>query len=119
MGLQWIHENISKFSGDASDITLGGASAGGHHGMTHLTHEASHSYFHNALFIGPPQINFWTAEEATEIYFLISQLWLGCGGTTPEEFGVALATGELLTCLQSKSLAEVQGALDTALPARV
>ena len=72
MGLEWIKNHIGKFNGDANDITLGGASAGGMSVLIHVTSPESHHLFHNALVIGPPQIKFWSAEEAQMAYGFLS-----------------------------------------------
>jgi len=98
MGLQFIHENIAKFNGDNTKITLGGGSAGGYSVLYHLTHVDSHAFFKNVLVIGPPNIKWWSAEEASQVYSSMAVV-LGC--STAETFLTDLSTGDLLTCLQA------------------
>ena len=112
MGLKWISENISKFYGDAADITLGGGSAGAAHVMTHISHTDSHNYFKNALVTGPPVINFWSEDQANTAYAYIATSVVNC--TTSEDFATDLATGALLACLQAWPLEGLRVALDAA-----
>ena len=109
LGLKWVHDHIAKFNGNENDITLGGASSGGMSVMVHMTSPASHAYFHNALVIGPPQINFWNETEATMAYgFISGPAVLGC--TTEETFAGDMMDGSLLACLQSIPLPNFQAA---------
>ena len=106
-GLKWIHEHIGKFNGDAHDITLGGASAGGMSVMIHMTSPASHQYFHNVLTIGVPQIKFWNETEAGMAYGGVTML-TGC--TTEDTMMMDLADGSMMDCLKNMPLEEFQGA---------
>ena len=104
-GLKWIKNHIGKFNGDADDITLGAASAGGLAAMIHMTHPESHDYFHNALIIGAPQIKFWNTSEAAYAYGAIS-VFSQC--TTEENMTSDLLDGSLLGCLKTIPLGTFQ-----------
>ena len=77
--------------------------------LIHMTSPDSHSYFNNALVIGPPQINFWTAAEATTAYGYLSIDILGC--TTAEDFAADMASGALLECLRDIPLPDFREAM--------
>jgi len=72
MGMTWVHDHISKFNGDAGDITLAGDSAGGVATQIHVTHSDSHHLFKNAIALSPPQIPFWSEEQASTVYMNIA-----------------------------------------------
>lgn len=112
MGMAWVHDHISKFNGDAEDITLAGASSGGTSVLVHMTSPDSHALFHNALVMGSPLINFWTAQEASDIYGYITVNVLQC--TTEENFVTDAISGDLLNCLQGVPLVNFQMATAAA-----
>ncbi|XP_055606004.1 esterase B1-like [Uranotaenia lowii] len=49
MALQWVHQNIARFSGDPKNVTLFGASSGGVAGHYHCLSKESKKYFQKAI----------------------------------------------------------------------
>ncbi|XP_019530331.3 esterase B1-like [Aedes albopictus] len=49
MALRWVNENISKFGGDPSNVTLFGSSSGGSCVGLHCMSDTSKKYFHKAI----------------------------------------------------------------------
>ena len=98
LAMKWVKDNIGSFNGDAENITLAGASAGGHGVTIHLTHEDSWGYFKNAIVMSATQLAFWPEEEAKAGYREIATKYLGCSNDT--DYETDLADGSLLQCLQ-------------------
>ncbi|QJD58474.1 carboxylesterase family protein [Pseudomonas sp. gcc21] len=49
LALQWVKDNISKFDGDADNVTIFGESAGGHSVMSQLASPGAAGLFHKAI----------------------------------------------------------------------
>jgi para-nitrobenzyl esterase len=47
--MQWVHEHIGAFGGDANDITIFGESAGGNSVINHLTTQDSFPFYKKAI----------------------------------------------------------------------
>ena len=98
LAMKWVHDHISSFNGDAEDITLAGASAGGASVLIHLTHEDSYDFYKNAIVMSATTTPYWSEEDATTGYGYIASK-LGC--SSPETFQQNLMSGDLISCLQS------------------
>jgi carboxylesterase type B len=60
LALRWIRDNIEKFGGNSSMVTLMGWSAGGMSAMLHMVSPMSQGLFHQAIIMSgsvPPQID--------------------------------------------------------------
>ena len=49
MVLQWVQDNIEKFGGDSTEVTIMGESAGGTSVAYHLISSMSYGLFHRAI----------------------------------------------------------------------
>ena len=49
MALEWVSDNISKFGGDESNVTIFGESAGGHNVLSLLVSDKAAGLFHKAI----------------------------------------------------------------------
>ena len=49
MAMQWVHDNIASFGGDASRVTIFGESAGGQSIIQHLVRPSSYPYYSRAI----------------------------------------------------------------------
>lgn len=64
--LKWVNENISRFGGDPSNVTLFGESAGG--ASVHLNYlaDSSRQYFHKAICMSGVSYNPWVLQSNPE-----------------------------------------------------
>ncbi|XP_021698890.1 esterase B1 isoform X2 [Aedes aegypti] len=64
--LKWVNENISRFGGDPSNVTLFGESAGG--ASVHLNYlaDSSRQYFHKAICMSGVSYNPWVLQTNPE-----------------------------------------------------
>ena len=98
LAMKWVHDNIGSFNGDAEDITLAGASAGGASVAFHLTHEDSYDYFNNAMLMSTTTTPYWSEDHAAQAYARLA-IKLECA--TKQNFQAVLQSGRLLQCLQN------------------
>jgi len=93
MGMQWTHDNIAKFGGDASQVTIFGESAGAFSVMYHLVSPPSWPLFSKAILESATSRLSWfyqPRDEAVGIY----ESWA-------EGLGCPLGPDQL-ACLQAK-----------------
>ena len=99
LALKWVNENIVNFGGDPGSVTIFGESAGSLSVALHLTSPLSEGLFHRAIMqSGTALAPSWgpiTKEHALE-YAKLSYSILSCDESE-----------EVLTCMQSKSVAEI------------
>lgn len=62
--MKWINENIKKFGGDPSNITIFGESAGGCSVHYHLISEHSRGLFHKAILMSGCALSNWSVVDA-------------------------------------------------------
>jgi para-nitrobenzyl esterase len=99
--LRWVRDNIARFGGDPSNVTLAGTSAGGQSTGLHLVIPGSDGLFHRAIIQSAyPTTRWFSAEEAQHQGAALAAA-LGC--TNPQSAAA---------CLRSQS----QSAVLTALP---
>jgi len=72
-GLQWVKENIAKFGGDPSNVTIFGESAGGYAVCMLAASPTAKGLFHRAISesgggLNPPRMNLKQAEEMGKGY---------------------------------------------------
>ncbi|KAK3291570.1 Carboxylesterase [Chaetomium fimeti] len=116
MAMRWIQENISRFGGDPTKVTIFGESAGAVSADSHLISELSdhppfraailqsgglHTFNRVALGVGVSVTGMGTGNKAGEAPFLTLAKYLNCS----EENAVP--------CLQSKPMALVKSAVLT------
>jgi carboxylesterase type B len=101
MAMQWVHDNIAKFGGDPTNVTIFGESAGSQDVCFHMASPGSQGLFHRAIsesggcttFLRPQEIGVGLATTvATE---------LGCAGTNNG------ADADALACLRGKAAADL------------
>ena len=101
--LRWVRENIAAFGGDPDNVTLAGTSAGAVSTGLHLVSPASRGLFRRAIMqSGQPSSRWSTAFDAE---------------AQGDVFAAALACTDrstVLTCLRSKTFAQVLSALPVA-----
>ena len=61
--LQWVHDNIEAFGGDAANVTVFGESAGGNAVTTLMTVPAARGLFARAIAQSPPSNAVYTSRE--------------------------------------------------------
>ncbi|XP_055606001.1 esterase FE4-like [Uranotaenia lowii] len=66
LALQWVHQNIEKFSGDPDNVTLFGASAGAIAVHYHCLSKESKKYFHKAILTSGSAFMDYAHQEAPE-----------------------------------------------------
>nr|XP_019525898.2 esterase B1-like [Aedes albopictus] len=76
--LKWVHENIAKFGGDPSNVTLFGISAGGASVHLHYLTESSRKYFHRAICQSGVAFNVWVEQHDAESKAIQLAKCLGC-----------------------------------------
>ena len=72
-GLRWVEENIAKFGGDSSNVTIFGESAGGFSVFMLTTSPMAKGLFHRAISesgggLSPPRTSLQQAEELGKTY---------------------------------------------------
>ncbi len=78
--LQWVHENIAMFGGDAGNVTLFGQSGGGDKISTLLGMPAARGLFHKAIIESGTSFKAVSREDANRATAsLLSRLDLGAG----------------------------------------
>ena len=108
LAMKWVSDNIGSFNGDAEDITLAGASAGGAAVAIHLTHEDSYDYYNNAIVMSATTTPYWSEADASHAYaFIATQVQCA----TQENFTSQLVSGKLLECLQSIPIGQFKQAM--------
>ncbi|MBH1937293.1 carboxylesterase/lipase family protein [Streptomyces sp. AV19] len=107
-GLRWLHDNITAFGGDPSNITLSGQSAGGYSILAMMANPRAKGLFHRAILQSVPSgMPPGTAAEAkTGSELLLKHLGLG-----PDE-GARLRTVPVADLLRAQNAV----AMETARP---
>jgi para-nitrobenzyl esterase len=78
--LQWVHDNIARFGGDPSSVTIFGQSGGGGKVSTLLAMPAARGLFHRAIVMSGAAIRLTEAERATKLAdAVLKELGLGRG----------------------------------------
>lgn len=94
--LEWVHDNIAGFGGDASNVTLFGESAGAISTCLHLVAPQSRGLFHRAILeSGSCELSARGGPETTEPRGVAVAAQLGCVGD------------DVLTCLRDKSREDI------------
>jgi para-nitrobenzyl esterase len=65
LALQWVHDNIAQFGGDAANVTIFGQSGGGGKVSTLLAMPAAKGLFHRAIIESGSTVRQSTADEAS------------------------------------------------------
>lgn len=102
LALKWVHDNIAAFGGDADRVMLFGESAGGMSTCMHLASPGSNAMINSAAIESGfclPQMQTPAEAEAAGVKFANNA---GCGA------------GDRLACLRSKSIKEIDAALQAA-----
>ena len=103
LALQWVRDNIASFGGDPNNVTLAGTSAGGDSTGLHLVSPGSAGLFQRAaIHSGTPTIQWPTHAD---------------GAAQGDAFAAALGCATpatVLTCLRSKTTAQLLAALPLA-----
>jgi para-nitrobenzyl esterase len=99
--LQWVKDNIAKFGGDPSNVTIFGESAGSLDVCFHVASPKSRGLFKQAISeSGGCTTHTATADDAAKMADTLATT-LGCTGS------------DALTCLRGKSVSDLLGAVPT------
>ncbi|XP_053683154.1 para-nitrobenzyl esterase-like [Sabethes cyaneus] len=92
MLLRWVHDNISHFGGDPSNVTIFGESAGG--ASVHLLYlsESCKPYYHKAICQSGVAVSCWVEQQASEANAINLAKRLGCTSTSCDEVYDTLMT---------------------------
>ena len=91
MAIRWVYENIHKFGGDPSQITLLGHSAGAASVGYHLISKNSRQYIQSAIFMSGSVLAPWASQHKSRDNAIILAKSLIC----PFENST-----EMVTCLK-------------------
>ena len=91
MAIRWVYENIHKFGGDSSQITLLGHSAGAASVGYHLISKNSRQYIQSAIFMSGSVLAPWASQHKSRDNAIILAKSLIC----PFENST-----EMVTCLK-------------------
>jgi para-nitrobenzyl esterase len=110
--LKWVRANISRFGGDARNVTLFGESAGGFSVLTHLASPVSKGLFDKAIIQSG---GYGVAEQLTQAEMETKSALALKTAMAGQDLGMA-CKGEVMTaaCLRSLPDAMVRGKLMTA-----
>lgn len=64
--LEWVHDNIAAFGGDAGNVTIFGESGGGAKVSVLLAMPSAHGLFHKAIIQSGPAVEMASRDDATE-----------------------------------------------------
>lgn len=92
MALKWVNQNISKFGGDPSNVTIFGESAGGASVHLHLLSPHSRRYFHKAICQSGCSIMEWVMQRDPEYKARTLAKLIGCKGQSDEDVYETLMT---------------------------
>ncbi|PNF29227.1 hypothetical protein B7P43_G10772 [Cryptotermes secundus] len=102
--LLWVRENIQMFGGDPQSITLMGHSAGAASVMYHMTSPRTTGLFHRAIIMSGSVTSPWSGAPHPANSSRGIARSLGC---------LAATSRAILTCLRTKSTAEILRAFET------
>uniref|UniRef100_A0A8D8NKS9 Carboxylic ester hydrolase n=3 Tax=Culex pipiens TaxID=7175 RepID=A0A8D8NKS9_CULPI len=92
MALKWVNQNIAKFGGDPSNVTIFGESAGGASVHLHVLSPLSRKYFHKAICQSGSSIHEWVMQRDPELKARTLAKLAGCKGTSDEDVYETLMT---------------------------
>ncbi|XP_058463057.1 acetylcholinesterase-like [Malaya genurostris] len=92
MALKWVNQNIAKFGGDPSNVTLFGESAGAASVHLHLLSPNSRQYFHKAICQSGCSIMEWVMQLDPEEKARTLAKLIGCPGNSDADFYETLMT---------------------------
>jgi para-nitrobenzyl esterase len=99
--LRWVRDNIARFGGDPSNVTLAGTSAGGQSTGLHLVIPGSDGLFHRAIVESAYPTTRWASAQEAQLQGAALATALGCSDPL-----------SAVACLRAQS----QNAVLTALP---
>jgi carboxylesterase type B len=108
MAIQWVHDNIDSFGGDANSITLAGESAGGFSVALQALHPSNKGLFHRVIAQSGVSNSMTTFDNARSTAKLISKS-LNCSTDL---------NSETMMCIRGKSFDDIHDAF-MALPTRL
>lgn len=108
MAIQWVHDNIDSFVGDANSITLAGESAGGFSVALQALHPSNKGLFHRVIAQSGVSNSMTTFDNARSTAKLISKS-LNCSTDL---------NSETMMCIRGKSFDDIHDAF-MALPTRL
>ncbi|XP_058828225.1 uncharacterized protein LOC131688090 [Topomyia yanbarensis] len=85
MALKWVNQNIAKFGGDSTNVTLFGESAGAASVHLHLLSPHSRQYFHKAICQSGCSIMEWVMQLNPEEKARTLAKLIGCPGERDED----------------------------------
>ncbi|KAK2713702.1 cholinesterase-like [Artemia franciscana] len=95
--LQWVKENIARFGGDPSRVTLIGHGAGAASVTVHMVSPRSQDLYERAIIMSGNVLAPWATSDQVKVASEFVAQMLGCD----------LDTNEMMKCLQGKSVKEI------------
>ena len=74
MVIQWVHDHIATFGGNASEVTLIGHSAGGASVQFHMMSPLTRPLFHRGISLSGTGFNYWSFSSAQRSKELVKKL---------------------------------------------
>lgn len=85
LAMEWVQQNIAKFGGDPTNVTLFGESAGASCVHIHTLSANSRNYFHKAICQSGNALMEWTMQSKAEEKSRILAKRLGCTENDPQQ----------------------------------
>ncbi|XP_055603862.1 uncharacterized protein LOC129752094 [Uranotaenia lowii] len=116
--LKWVHDNIRRFGGDRSNVTIFGESAGAASVHIHCMSEGSRRYFRRAICQSGVATSSMVFQQEAEVKARRLAQHLGCRGNTDPEIYEFLyhMPAEDIAAKQKGSLTEHEQSLDSLYP---
>ncbi|XP_063840197.1 para-nitrobenzyl esterase-like isoform X1 [Scylla paramamosain] len=104
LALQWVAENIDKFGGDLTKVTLLGHSAGAASAAYHLVHPRSQGPFQQMILMSGTHLAPWALSRQPRVASRRLSEHLGCGYVSGSSY--------LLGCLERKDVDQIVKAVE-------
>ncbi|KAF2365536.1 Carboxylesterase type B [Trinorchestia longiramus] len=76
--LRWVQDNIQKFGGDPSRVTLAGDCAGGASALYHMISPLSEGLFHGVISMSGSPLNPWARQLLSRQISFVYSIFTGC-----------------------------------------
>ncbi|XP_050705833.1 venom carboxylesterase-6-like [Eriocheir sinensis] len=105
LALQWVAENVDKFGGDLTKVTLLGHSAGAASAAYHLVHPRSQGPFQQMILMSGTHLAPWALSRQPRVAARRLSKQLGCGYVSGSSY--------LLGCIRKKNADQIVQAVES------